>query len=164
MATRRDLRGDLAACLALPSTEHNVSHPERWMLSRWISRAAKRGFDVAFSVTVLVWLLPFLILIAVALFVESGGPVIFRQRRGGRGARLFTIYKFRTMRVLEDGPDVVQATAPAPGFPTSSAAATPSIATRSGRSLPAPSPSNPSQPGHPIGTTRRSRASGLSFR
>lgn len=110
MATRRDLRGDLVACVALPSTEHNVSHPERRMLQRPISRAAKRGFDVAFSVMVLIWLLPFLIIIAVALFVESGGPVIFRQRRGGCGARLFTIYKFRTMRVLEDGPDVVQAT------------------------------------------------------
>lgn len=56
------------------------------------------------------WLLPFLIIVACILRCESGSPVIFKQRRGGRGGKIFTIYKFRTMRVLEDGPTVVQVT------------------------------------------------------
>ena len=55
-------------------------------------------------------LLPLLALIALAILVESNGPVLFRQRRTGRDGRTFVIYKFRTMHVLEDGDDVVQAT------------------------------------------------------
>jgi putative colanic acid biosynthesis UDP-glucose lipid carrier transferase len=55
-------------------------------------------------------LLPFLVLIALAILAESRGPVFFRQRRSGRDGSVFVIYKFRTMHVLEDGDDVVQAT------------------------------------------------------
>jgi putative colanic acid biosynthesis UDP-glucose lipid carrier transferase len=55
-------------------------------------------------------LLPLLALIALVILIESNGPVLFRQRRTGRDGRTFVIYKFRTMHVLEDGDDVVQAT------------------------------------------------------
>lgn len=40
-----------------------------------------------------------MLLIAVAILIESGRPVIFRQRRIGRGGRPFTMYKFRSLRV-----------------------------------------------------------------
>jgi exopolysaccharide biosynthesis polyprenyl glycosylphosphotransferase len=61
-------------------------------------RATKRLFDAAFSAGLLVLLLPVLATIALAIRVESPGPVLFRQQRLGRGNRLFHILKFRTMR------------------------------------------------------------------
>jgi putative colanic acid biosynthesis UDP-glucose lipid carrier transferase len=77
-------------------------------LSEW-ERFAKRSTDVSLAFAALVFLLPFLLLVAAAIFIESGGPVIFRQKRGGLHGRPFTIWKFRTMRVLENGEAVTQA-------------------------------------------------------
>jgi len=59
-------------------------------------------------VTIL-FLLPGLLLIAALVAIDMGGPVLFTQQRGGIGGRPFRIYKFRTMRVAEDGPVVTQA-------------------------------------------------------
>lgn len=50
-------------------------------------------------------------LIALAIKLESPGPVFFCQRRRGRFQSVIKVYKFRTMRVMEDGPTVTQATA-----------------------------------------------------
>jgi exopolysaccharide biosynthesis polyprenyl glycosylphosphotransferase len=72
-------------------------------------RLAKRSVDFAVSLTLLLLFLPFLILVACALWIESGRPILFRQRRGGLDGRPFTIMKFRTMHVLEDGSSVAQA-------------------------------------------------------
>jgi putative colanic acid biosynthesis UDP-glucose lipid carrier transferase len=58
----------------------------------------------------LIALAPVLILIAIAIKIDSPGPVFFRQRRYGQNNRIFRIFKFRTMTVTEDGPVVVQAT------------------------------------------------------
>ncbi|MEN6542691.1 undecaprenyl-phosphate glucose phosphotransferase [Parvibaculum sp.] len=52
---------------------------------------------------------PVLLLIAMAIRLESEGPVLFRQRRHGFNHQVFTVLKFRTMRVAEDGPVVRQA-------------------------------------------------------
>jgi lipopolysaccharide/colanic/teichoic acid biosynthesis glycosyltransferase len=49
------------------------------------------------------------VLVALAIRLDSPGPVLFRQTRTGLNGRVFRIYKFRTMRVLEDGPEVRQA-------------------------------------------------------
>ncbi len=46
---------------------------------------------------------------ALAIKCDSAGPIIFRQRRNGFNGQQFTIYKFRTMHVMEDGPEIVQA-------------------------------------------------------
>ena len=58
----------------------------------------KRVFDIIFSVFALLFFLPFMILIAIAIKIESKGPVIFSQKRVGTGYDIFTFYKFRTMR------------------------------------------------------------------
>ncbi len=69
----------------------------------------KRLIDIVVcAVLLLVCLVPGL-LIALAVKLDSPGPVLFRQRRIGYGGRPFHILKFRTMHVLEDGPQVVQA-------------------------------------------------------
>jgi exopolysaccharide biosynthesis polyprenyl glycosylphosphotransferase len=60
--------------------------------------AVKRAFDVVFAGLALVLLSPIMILTAVLVRLESPGPIIFRQTRIGRGGRLFTVFKFRSMR------------------------------------------------------------------
>jgi len=62
------------------------------------SQVAKRGFDVVFSLAVLVGLSPLLALIAAGVKVTSRGPVLFRQERMGLDGQRFHMLKFRTMR------------------------------------------------------------------
>lgn len=59
--------------------------------------ALKRAFDFLFASSVTLALFPLFALIAVAIRLDSRGPVIFRQVRAGLGGRPFTIFKFRTM-------------------------------------------------------------------
>jgi lipopolysaccharide/colanic/teichoic acid biosynthesis glycosyltransferase len=63
------------------------------------SRYLKRSLDVLVSATALLLAAPLLVLIAVAIKVESRGPVFFKQRRIGRGGRPLQVVKFRTMVV-----------------------------------------------------------------
>lgn len=58
----------------------------------------KRLFDIVGSSIGLVLTVPILAGAAIAIRVDSGSPVIFRQERVGRGGRVFRIHKFRTMR------------------------------------------------------------------
>jgi exopolysaccharide biosynthesis polyprenyl glycosylphosphotransferase len=62
--------------------------------SSWL---CKRAFDLAGTVAGLVVLSPFLALVALAIRLDSRGPVFFRQQRVGRGGRVFEMVKFRTM-------------------------------------------------------------------
>lgn len=71
----------------------------------------KRLLDLILALTALATLLPLLLGIAAAIRLDSPGPVFFRQRRAGRHGRIFGIFKFRSMHVLEDGAHVVQARA-----------------------------------------------------
>jgi Undecaprenyl-phosphate glucose phosphotransferase len=81
---------------------------QRAPLSRW-ERCCKRVVDFTLSLSALVLLAPLLVITAVAIKLDSNGPVLFRQRRCGFDNREFLIYKFRTMTVLDDGENVVQA-------------------------------------------------------
>jgi sugar transferase EpsL len=58
----------------------------------------KRIIDIIISLVVLVVLGPAMLLIALAIRLDTGGPAIFRQQRAGRHGRPFMFYKFRTMR------------------------------------------------------------------
>jgi putative colanic acid biosynthesis UDP-glucose lipid carrier transferase len=70
----------------------------------------KRVLDVTIALTALLFLFPLLLGLALLIRLESPGPVMFRQRRGGLGGRSFVIYKLRTMRVFKDEGPVKQAT------------------------------------------------------
>jgi Undecaprenyl-phosphate glucose phosphotransferase len=69
----------------------------------------KRAFDVVFAAVALVTLSPFFALVAAIIKLDSPGPVFFRQRRLGFNQREFRIWKFRSMRSLDDGAVVRQA-------------------------------------------------------
>ena len=63
------------------------------------SRAVKRGMDLVGSLAALVTLAPLLAVSALAVRLESRGPVLFRQQRVGRDGQLFQMLKLRTMVV-----------------------------------------------------------------
>lgn len=69
----------------------------------------KRGSDIVLSLLILALIAPLLIVLAVAVKLSSPGPAIFRQRRYGLAGDEIVVYKFRTMRVMEDG-DVIRQT------------------------------------------------------
>jgi len=69
----------------------------------------KRLTDVLIASSALVLLSPVMLAIALAVKRTSPGPVFFRQRRYGLDGREITIYKFRTMHVMEDGDHIEQA-------------------------------------------------------
>ena len=62
-------------------------------------RLAKRTLDLAASATGLLLTSPILAVVALAVKLESRGPILFRQQRLGLGGRPFTCYKFRTMHL-----------------------------------------------------------------
>jgi lipopolysaccharide/colanic/teichoic acid biosynthesis glycosyltransferase len=62
------------------------------------SRIIKRAFDTTVAATALLVLSPLLLAVAVAIKLEDGGPVLFVQRRLGRGNQFFDMLKFRSMR------------------------------------------------------------------
>jgi len=59
--------------------------------------AGKRVFDLAASLMLLLLSLPFMALAILAIILESGFPILYRQERVGLGGKIFTIYKFRSM-------------------------------------------------------------------
>jgi undecaprenyl-phosphate galactose phosphotransferase/putative colanic acid biosynthesis UDP-glucose lipid carrier transferase len=75
---------------------------QRGPLTR-LEQFVKRCVDIAGAAVGLFILLPILLLSAVAIKLDSKGPVLFRQRRAGFNNKPFLIFKFRTMTVMEDG-------------------------------------------------------------
>ncbi len=75
----------------LPIVEYNT-----WDVSR-SSLLLKRMLDVCVGLAALAVTAPLFVLAALAIFVDSRGPVLFRQRRAGLLGKPFTIFKFRTM-------------------------------------------------------------------
>jgi len=69
------------------------------MIMNSINNFLKRVFDIVFSVLLLLALLPFFIFIAIAILIDSKGPIFFKQPRLGLKGKVFNIYKFRSMVV-----------------------------------------------------------------
>jgi lipopolysaccharide/colanic/teichoic acid biosynthesis glycosyltransferase len=81
--------------------------------------AAKRGLDLVLSSLLLVAVLPLMAICAIAIRLDSGGPIMFAQTRTGRDGRRFRMFKFRTM--LADAEELKASLAhlnllPAPDF------------------------------------------------
>ena len=70
----------------------------------------KRLTDVGLSLVLLAAVSPVLLAVAALVKLSSPGPAIFRQRRYGLDGQEIVVYKFRTMKVVEDGDRIVQAT------------------------------------------------------
>jgi lipopolysaccharide/colanic/teichoic acid biosynthesis glycosyltransferase len=79
-------------------TAHAESGDARPRVRRLLADGVRRLLDILVAGALLLMLAPLLLLIALAIRIDTGGPALFRQRRVGRGLREFTMLKFRTMR------------------------------------------------------------------
>ncbi len=59
----------------------------------------KRFLDIIFSIILLIILSPLLLIVSIAIKIDSKGPIIFKQERIGKDGKVFKIYKFRSMVV-----------------------------------------------------------------
>ena len=75
-----------------------------------INRLVKTTADMMLATVILVLISPVLLLIAIGVKLTSPGPALFRQRRNGLDGEEIVVYKFRSMRSLDDGQVVPQAT------------------------------------------------------
>ena len=105
--TIRSVRGPPALSTSAPAVAVESQSPPSTAagVKRWV----KRALDIVLASVAIVLLAPLLVTVAIAIKLDSAGPVIFRQRRNGLNGFQFVIFKFRTMTVLEDGPSITQA-------------------------------------------------------
>jgi sugar transferase (PEP-CTERM system associated) len=68
-----------------------------------VRRLSKRFFDLAASTVLLLVAWPFMVLVALAVWLETGAPIFYSQTRVGQGGRTFDVVKFRSMRVDAEG-------------------------------------------------------------
>jgi exopolysaccharide biosynthesis polyprenyl glycosylphosphotransferase len=93
------LRGiDVRRLRRLPLAHEPLFYVEPMSLARW-QLTLKRVLDVTIALVGLVAATPVLALAALAIHVEDGGPVVFRQVRVGRDGESFVLFKLRTMRI-----------------------------------------------------------------
>ncbi|MBL6448890.1 sugar transferase [Fulvivirga sp. 29W222] len=76
---------------------HNGDSFKMWSL--------KRAFDIAISASLLLMVSPILLIIAIAIKIDSKGPIFYISKRAGKGYQIFNFYKFRSMR--QDADQVV---------------------------------------------------------
>jgi Undecaprenyl-phosphate glucose phosphotransferase len=93
--------GNIGTTFTVELQRAPLSDMEQWL---------KRIFDVAVASTMIVLLSPLMLLSALLVKLDSRGPILFKQKRNGFNGRVFPIYKFRSMGVLEDGDRIRQAT------------------------------------------------------
>jgi exopolysaccharide biosynthesis polyprenyl glycosylphosphotransferase len=101
--------GDVVEGFAQTVGERRVFQTHRPPLELY-ERGLKRAFDIAFSIAALVVMFPICAAVAVAIKLDSPGPIFFVQSRKGYNGRTFRILKFRSMSVMENAADVRQAT------------------------------------------------------
>ncbi len=67
-----------------------------------VNMAIKVCFDIALATIIMPLFIPILVIISIVIKLDSRGPVLFRQKRVGRGGKVFWVYKFRTMYLDSD--------------------------------------------------------------
>lgn len=77
---------------------HNSDSFKMWSM--------KRAFDIVVSAMILLLISPVLLLIAIAIKMDSKGPVFYISKRAGKGYQIFNFYKFRSMR--QDADKIVE--------------------------------------------------------
>lgn len=87
-----------------------LSCANQFEMSSWTQSRAKRAVDVGMVLVLSPLWLPVLAVVALAVCLISGPPVLFRQQRAGLNGELFVIYKFRTMRLGSAAPTSAIAT------------------------------------------------------
>ena len=66
-------------------------------LARKSNRIAKRMFDIVVTICGGIFILPFMLIIVAIIYLDSGGPIIYKQKRIGKNGKEFSFYKFRSM-------------------------------------------------------------------
>jgi putative colanic acid biosynthesis UDP-glucose lipid carrier transferase len=99
----------LALALALGMQPDEYGHIVFDSPFRGVRRWLKRLEDLVLASVFLVLLAPVMLVVALAIKLTSPGPVLFRQRRHGEDGIEFDVFKFRSMKVMENGAKVVQA-------------------------------------------------------
>ncbi len=84
------------------SKEYNLSLKSSQSKAEPGLSVSKRLFDMVFSLILIILLLPLFLLLALAVKLESKGPIFYNANRAGRGFKIFKFYKFRTMVVNAD--------------------------------------------------------------
>jgi undecaprenyl phosphate N,N'-diacetylbacillosamine 1-phosphate transferase len=76
----------------------NINHPVQYVDNGGVYRRYIKGpMDFILSLCAIIALAPVLLIIAILVRVKLGSPVLFKQKRPGLNAKIFTLYKFRTM-------------------------------------------------------------------
>lgn len=74
------------------------------------NRFIKRAEDIVLSIIILILISPILLTVALAIKLTSSGPILFKQTRNGLNGKPITVFKFRSMKVMENDHKVKQAT------------------------------------------------------
>lgn len=91
--------GQFNSSVQLDSTRNAWVRAWHWMYLSFL----KRTIDIVVASVALLLITPLLLVVAMAIRMDSPGPALYRQKRVGRHGREFTIYKFRTMQNAPTG-------------------------------------------------------------
>ncbi len=95
---REDLLARANYLIENPPRYHKSILDSKTIFPKYSIPLVKRVFDLVVSITALIVILPFLLIFALIIIIESKGPVFYAAKRVGSGYNLFDFYKFRSMR------------------------------------------------------------------
>lgn len=84
---------------AVDAKAYNQAEQQQMQTERWLYPLVKRGFEIVFSLALLFFTLPVLVTFAIAIKLESKGPVFYRQERVGYMGKPFYVIKLRSMYI-----------------------------------------------------------------